>query len=378
MLAGRTAVFLSCSEAYKLSVACKFRDTLDAMGIKGIIVTEEPNLVGVFTLEDKVDAYLDASDAFVALCTPDNTLSTGDVETRRNIIDEIQRARSRPLRDRVAVFKSQAVKLPSNIQPVYERLDPDDLAPALEKLRLQIEAWDLRSSHPAGPAIPRPIHLNDPTKGLQVGEPEQAERRVLNLFLDSSKDDQRAYVERLVGLITDERSSQTDQLIAGALLEAALGLDPELIGTEPIEKLARSDDPTCRIAAVGALWTLALTLPGRVPLDLVAILCRPAVEDWYVWAPALATLQELALSRPEALAIIAELTSSGNVDDRYAATRALLDLAKVRPEIIPPSIVEKLKRDREESIRESARVLEAEAARASAHARDRAYRRFFI
>ena len=64
--------------------------------------------------ERKVDTYLEASVAFVALCTPDNKLADGTVETRPNIIDEHARARSRPrLRERIQVFKEPSVRPPA-------------------------------------------------------------------------------------------------------------------------------------------------------------------------------------------------------------------------------------------------------------------------
>jgi hypothetical protein len=75
--------------------------------------------------EANVDGYLEASDAFVALATHDERM--GPTGTAGNILDEIARARrTAGLKDVMLVMKQDIVKLPSNINPLYERLDPDD------------------------------------------------------------------------------------------------------------------------------------------------------------------------------------------------------------------------------------------------------------
>ena len=44
MLDGRPVVFLSCSEKYKERVAAKLRDALAEVGVRGVIVSDEPLL----------------------------------------------------------------------------------------------------------------------------------------------------------------------------------------------------------------------------------------------------------------------------------------------------------------------------------------------
>jgi hypothetical protein len=87
VLYGRPVVFLSCSEKFKLTVARLIRDGLREAGVQGVIVSDELALPRTgWTPEDKVESYLDASDAFLALCTADNELTDGTVECRQNII----------------------------------------------------------------------------------------------------------------------------------------------------------------------------------------------------------------------------------------------------------------------------------------------------
>ena len=123
MLGGQVAVFVSCSEKFKETLARPVRDALASCGLRGIIVTDEPLLPGTGEggsggAKDaaKVEAYLNASSAFVALCTADYALSDGTTYPRANIIDEIQLASLRPrLRDRSQILKSREVLLPSSI-----------------------------------------------------------------------------------------------------------------------------------------------------------------------------------------------------------------------------------------------------------------------
>ena len=138
MLRGQVAVFLSCSEKFTPKLGWPVRDALAREGLHAIIMSDEPPLPEVGGVggdaEDKTEPYLDASSAFVALCTADYELSDGSQYPRANIIDEIQQASARPhLRDRCQVLKAPGVLLPSDITPTYDRLDvnrPDEPGPS--------------------------------------------------------------------------------------------------------------------------------------------------------------------------------------------------------------------------------------------------------
>jgi predicted nucleotide-binding protein len=140
VLDGKPVVFLSCSEKFKLNVAFPVRSALTDIRIHGVIVTEGPSLPRTdWGPDDKVDSYLNASDAFVALCTPDNQNADGTIECRQNIIDEIQRARNKPhLRSRLMILKTDEVELPSNINPTYEQLDAQVMGPSIALIVRQL------------------------------------------------------------------------------------------------------------------------------------------------------------------------------------------------------------------------------------------------
>jgi len=90
VLNGKTVVFLSCQLADADRLARPIRNALNDRGYHAVIVMDEPLLRGTFEPESKVTGYLDASDAFAALCT-DDVRNPG--KTAQNIIDEIGRAR---------------------------------------------------------------------------------------------------------------------------------------------------------------------------------------------------------------------------------------------------------------------------------------------
>jgi hypothetical protein len=153
MLNGRTVVFLSCHGADLEPLARPIRDDLNDRGHRPVIVGDEPLLRGTFDPESKVTAYVNASDAAVALCTRDERVPGG---TAQNIIDEIGQARTHPkLRDVVCVLKEPGVTLTSNINPTWEDLRQDDPAAALATIVRQLEAWDVRPEVP-GPLAPEP------------------------------------------------------------------------------------------------------------------------------------------------------------------------------------------------------------------------------
>jgi len=116
MLGGQPAVFLSCSEKYKEPLAWPVRDALAQQGMRGVIMADEVPLPRAGRgAEAQVESYLDASSAFVALCAPDYGLSDGTTYPRASIIDEIERAMTRPhLRGNCQVLTSPGVLLPSS------------------------------------------------------------------------------------------------------------------------------------------------------------------------------------------------------------------------------------------------------------------------
>ncbi|MDX6624225.1 MAG: hypothetical protein QOE75_2157 [Solirubrobacterales bacterium] len=145
MISGNPAVFISYSEAAKDTVARPFREFINSRGLYGILVGDEPLPdMGAPDPKGKVDYYLNKSTMFVALATPDSKLENGEIQTRQNILLEISSALERPhLKDRVLVFRADGVRLPSNINPVYQALDPDDVSTIFPIFEKQATAWQV-------------------------------------------------------------------------------------------------------------------------------------------------------------------------------------------------------------------------------------------
>jgi hypothetical protein len=134
----RPAVFLSVAEGQKSSLARPFRDRLRP-AVDGYIVSDLPHLGASYSPEEKVDSYLDRSQAVIVFATSDRDAGRF---TRPNIADEIARARSKPhLRNRICVLKQGGVTLASNTNPTYIHLDPNDPEPAFAAALRQLKAW---------------------------------------------------------------------------------------------------------------------------------------------------------------------------------------------------------------------------------------------
>lgn len=346
-------MFLSCSERFKLDVAVPVRSGLAEHGIRGIILSEEPLLPGTSSDPDhKVESYLDASDAFVALCTPDDELSDGTVQTRQNIIDEIQRAAQKPhLRSRIQVFRAPSVRLPSNINPVYQPLDVDRLDTVVDAVVRQLDTWGVLAKPKAvedvAPSEPPVISAEALIQGIDVGDVEKARVRVFVLLRAVSRATQVAVVAALREFLRssslDEENAKT--LAAGLILEIINQFDLTLVDLDLVEELARSEDFSARSIAATMLWDRAEVAPADVPLGLLGRLLRPADEDWYVQAPAMAAAKLLMLRRRSARILFDTLAGSEETDDRYTAATALRDVASVDPLAVPRDLAERLARD---------------------------------
>jgi len=377
MLNGRVAVFISCSERFKQRVARPISEALGERDVKGIIVSDEPLLPGADgDPESKVDTYLDASDAFVALATADDQLGDGRVQTRQNIIDEYGRARSRPkLRQRIQVFRAPEVTLPSNINPTYERLDVDDVAPVVQLILRQLEAWDLLDTHPRPPTPTPPTPAPPKTvaeliQNLEIGDHDEAIRRSYALLRTETRRKVLGTIDDFVRFLRTTDADNHQTVLAGSVLEAIHKLDPALVSIDAIEELAASEDYSVRSIAATILWDRAEIAPGDVPLGILGRLALPADEDWYVQAPAMAAVKVLLLHRRSVRTILDNLAASENPADRFAVAEALLDVARVNPALAPRDLAKQLAADADAEVEAKGREALDAIPRASQKERD--------
>jgi hypothetical protein len=356
MLGGQVAVFVSYSEKFKEAIAWPVRDALAEHGLRGILVTDEPPLPETGDHHNaKVESYLNASSAFVALCTADYALSDGTMYPRANIVDEIQLASLRPrLRDRSAILKSSEVLLPSSITPTHDQLDiasPDSAAAVVLK---QLEAWGVTNLAAPPRAAASAADADSGTDmagalralcdGLRPDDPGEATRRVYGLLTGGGEHDGQRTARALHREVL-EGPDRAGQLAGAALLRAMARLHVSLISVEMIEMMAAGADYPARSCAANLLRDRAVVAPLDVPLPILGRLAVPSDEDWYVWAPAMAAVKELVLSRRDAYVILDSLCASAEPQDRHAVAQALLDVAAVRPAAVARQLAERLLED---------------------------------
>jgi hypothetical protein len=381
MLHGQVAVFLSCSGRFKPGLAWPVRDALNAQGLRAIIISDEPPLGSAGGEETSPEPYLDASSAFVALCTADYELSDGSKYPRANIIDEIQQAFGRPhLRDRSQVLKSPGVLLPSDITPSYDSLDVTKPAVAAEVILKQLQQWGIVPV-PESPPAPHRVGAweADDVDVLLAAPPadrDEADERIYPLLRDRSEDRRRWVAHELYSEVM-ESEKQARVRGAAALLEAVSALDPALVSPEMVETLASHERYQARACAANLLRDRAAVAPLSVPVELLGRLAAPSTEDWLVWAPAMAAVQELALHRREAYVIFSSLAASDNTRDRFAAAVALLGLAGVRPAAVSRNLAERLSDDADPLVADKARDVLAATEQVTEREHAECYQRFW-
>lgn len=168
MLDAKPTIFISHSSKYKDQVAVPFRDHIESLGMKAVLVEEMPHPSKTDPEpEAKVDYFLQGADMFIALLTPDDRIEGGEIRSRANIADEIGRAKSLPhLRHRIQVFKAPEVVVHSNINPTRETLDITNPVASFAAFERQAVEWGImpRPGEDASSAVAGPIGPaeNDP------------------------------------------------------------------------------------------------------------------------------------------------------------------------------------------------------------------------
>jgi hypothetical protein len=177
VLDGKPTIVLSYSVGYEDQVAGPVAERLKSFGFRAVLVGNEPQPPSVdSTPSDKVEWYFRHSNMAVFLATPDDRLASGEIRTRQNIIDEHRLGQQLPhLRQRLLVFKAKDVKLPSNINPVHERLPLDDPDWIVSKIVEQAGTWGVLPARPAAAADESPASSQDGTSGAAPPERDDAE-----------------------------------------------------------------------------------------------------------------------------------------------------------------------------------------------------------
>lgn len=363
MLGGQVAIFLSCSDKFKQAVAWPVREVLGEHGMRGIIVGDEPALPSTGDdHEARVGAYLDASSAFVALCTPDYGLSDGTSYPRASIIDEIQRAVTRPrLRDRCQVLRAPGVQLPSSITPTFDALDVSRPVGAAEIIVQQLASWGELPGQAGQPAAAPTAgggasDLEAVLTALRPGDQDAARRGAYGLLRGRDTTSRReiagvlcqavlAGAEHPGNGVAGPAGTAARPAAAAALLQAVGRLDASLVPAEMIETLATCARYLPRSCAANLLHDRAVVAPLDVPVEVLGQLVLPGAEDWYVWSPALAAAKELVLTRREAYVIFESLSDSPAAQDRHAVAQALLEIAGIRPDAVAAELALRLQGD---------------------------------
>ena len=205
---------------------------------------------------------------------------------------------------------------------------------------------------------------------------EPSKTQQIYLLLRDRGEAQRRQIARELHREIMESGDHVRKLAAASLLEAASGLDAALVSIEMVETLASHPEYPPRACAASLLRDRATVAPVEVPVEVLGRLVSPAVEDWFVWAPAMAAAQELVLHRRDACVIFESLAASADLHDRDAVAQALLDVAEVKPAAVARNLAECLASDPDPLIAAKAQQVVA----AIGHVTDRdhadCYRRF--
>jgi hypothetical protein len=263
------------------------------------------------------------------------------------------------LEHKVAVIKAPDVRLPSNLVAVYDHMVLEDPAPAINSLFEQLRVWDFDipdSPAPTAEAVDELQRAADHAPLLELfrlGDEEGNRRRIRWWMASHTKPEQEVAVERVLDVVRDPHR-WTAAENAAFVLDYLAALDLGLFPTGLLDELSRNPDFTVRSVAASILWTAATIAPGVAPLDIIMRLIVEG-EDWYVVRPAQRALQQLALSRADAMQVLMDLAEDNDRDRRVFATKAFAEIARIRPASVPRSVVETLAQEADVEIRDDAR-----------------------
>jgi hypothetical protein len=333
-----------------------FADFLRSRHLNPIIVELMPNYGRSWSVPEKINHFLDLYEMALVIATPDE-LQNGTPVPRLDVSYEIGKLSATK---KVIFLKEETTKLPTGLSPVfipYSLRRPQDCLDRLDKELISIFGDAVKIDKPF--SKPAPTHKREPVftlegKELAPENPLKIQREVKSIFMTKSKQEQRSILEDIFRLLDEENDYK--RWVAGILIEEIIEYDSNLIPRETIIKMSEDTFFSVRSAAAVCLYAFSTISPGRVPLDIVRKLAASG-EDWYVFTPAIATLQTLSHIMPQALDMLIEMSSSDNLNEAEYVAPSLLKVIKNDPQITSKEKLKKLLNHKSKMVRECAKEM---------------------
>ena len=172
---------------------------------------------------------------------------------------------------------------------------------------------------------PRDARVQAIIRGVRLGDWDSAERAALEIIATT---DRKGGNELFSALLDYQDLSDDNDLLWSGLqtIECCAKLTPWLMDHEQLSRMAHHQNFSVRSAAASICMEWAQIAPDRVPLDLLLKLSA-FDEDWYVEAPANASLKTMVRSCPAVLRIFYTRLQSADEDERVHAAAAIRDIA---------------------------------------------------
>jgi len=310
-----------------------FADYLRSRGLNPIVMEFTPNYGRSWSVPEKYRYLTSLCDTALIIATPDET-QDGIPIPRYDVTYEIGNLSSEK---NVIFLKERTTKLPTGLSPVYVPFELENPQYCLDQLDRELvsifgDSIDTieRFSKPPPKIRKEPVYSIE-GKGLAPENPIKIQREIKTIFLTKSKREQKDIVQDIITLL--DEPDEDKRWISGLLIQEILEYDSSLIPIEVIIKMSKDSFFSVRMSAAVSLYALANISPGKVPLDIVKKLTSTH-EDWYVFTPAIATLQTLSHIMPRALDFLFDMASSDDSDEAEWALPKLLEVVQNDPEIL--------------------------------------------
>jgi TIR domain len=162
-------------------------------------------------------------------------------------------------------------------------------------------------------------------RGVRLGDWDSAERAALEIIATT---DRKGGNGLFRALLDYQDCGDDSDLLWSALqtIECCAKLTPWLMDHEQLSRMAYHENFSVRSTVASICMEWAEFAPDRVPLDLL-IKLSAFDEDWYVEAPANASLKAMVRSCPVVLQIFYKRLRSADEDERVHAAAAIKDIA---------------------------------------------------
>ncbi|MCX7831626.1 MAG: hypothetical protein N2440_01850 [Actinobacteria bacterium] len=173
----------------------------------------------------------------------------------------------------------------------------------------------------------------------------------LNLLFTVDEESQLEIINKIASVWSFDGFEKLKRWNSGWVLIRLAKLNPKLLPIDMVEKVAIVGDSAYKAQAAHIYAWLSITRPESVNPEILAKMLDDEI-DYFIQVPLTKAIANLIEVNDKTFNHIVALINDDDASKRYSGAKIISAIAEENPMLVPPSIIQKLKEDKNSKIRQ--------------------------